>query len=52
VLAGPLSLALIAPVVLGAGKQLFDGFTQSLDLEHRGVRQSPHATFIDYRVQR
>src|SRR3984893_14035732 len=41
---------IIAPVVLGAGKRLFDGFTQSLDLEHRGVRQSRYATFIDYRV--
>jgi len=41
---------IIAPVVLGAGKRLFDGFTQSLDLEHRGVRQSPFATFIDYRI--
>ena len=40
----------VAPVVLGAGKRLFDGFTQSLELEHLGVRQSPFATFIDYRV--
>jgi hypothetical protein len=39
-------------VVLGAGKRLFDGFTRSLDPEHRGVRQSPHATFIHYRVKR
>ena len=31
---------IIAPVVLGAGKQLFDGFTESLELEHLGVRQS------------
>ena len=43
---------IIAPVVLGAGKGLFDGFTQSIELEHLGVRQSPHATFIDYRVKR
>ena len=42
----------VAPVVLGGGKRLFDGFTQSLDLEHLGVRQSPHATFIDYRVKK
>ena len=41
----------VAPVVLGDGKRLFDGFTQSLELEHRGVRQSPYATFIDYRVR-
>jgi dihydrofolate reductase len=43
---------IIAPVVLGGGKRLFDGFTQSIDLERLGVRQSPFATFIDYRVNR
>jgi dihydrofolate reductase len=43
---------IIAPVVLGGGKRLFDGFSQSLELEHLGVRQSLHATFIDYRVKR
>ena len=42
---------IVAPVVLGAGKRLFEGFTRSLDLEHLGVRQSPFATFIDYRVK-
>ncbi|MGH2763726.1 MAG: dihydrofolate reductase family protein [Thermoleophilaceae bacterium] len=42
----------IAPVVLGGGKHLFEGFSRSLDLEHVGVRQSPFATFIDYRVKR
>src|SRR6266516_4272974 len=42
---------IVAPVILGGGKRLFEGFTKSLDLEHRGVRQSPHATFIDYRVR-
>ncbi len=42
---------IIAPVVLGAGKRLFDGFSESLELEHLGVRQSPFATFIDYRVK-
>jgi dihydrofolate reductase len=41
---------IVAPLVLGAGKRLFDGFTRSLDLEHRGARQSRYATFIDYRV--
>lgn len=41
---------IIAPVVLGGGKRLFEGFEQSLDLEHLGVRQSSFATFIDYRV--
>jgi dihydrofolate reductase len=43
---------IVAPVVLGGGKRLFDGFDQSLDLEHLGVRQSQLATFIDYRVKR
>jgi dihydrofolate reductase len=43
---------IIAPVVLGGGKRLFEGFTRSLDLEHIGVRQSPFASFIDYRVKR
>ena len=42
---------IIAPVTLGAGKRLFDGFGESLELEHLGVRQSPFATFIDYRVK-
>jgi dihydrofolate reductase len=43
---------IIAPVVLGGGKRLFDGFSHSLDLEQRGVRQSPFATFLDYRVKK
>ena len=43
---------IVAPVVLGGGKRLFDGFSKSIDLEHLGVRQSPLATFIDYRVVR
>ena len=43
---------IIAPVTLGAGKRLFDGFSESLELEHLGVRQSPFATFIDYRVKK
>jgi dihydrofolate reductase len=42
---------IVAPVVLGGGKRLFDGFTRSLDLEHAGVTQSPFATFIRYRVR-
>jgi dihydrofolate reductase len=41
---------IIAPVVLGGGKRLFEGFSSSLDIEHLGVRQSDYATFIDYRV--
>jgi dihydrofolate reductase len=43
---------IVAPVVLGGGKRLFEGFRRSLDLEQLGVRQSPWATFIDYRVTR
>ena len=43
---------IIAPVVLGGGKRLFEGFSSSVDFEHLGVRQSPFATFIDYRVKR
>ena len=43
---------IVSPVVLGGGKLLFEGFGRSLDLEHLGVRQSPWATFIDYRVKR
>jgi dihydrofolate reductase len=42
---------IIAPVIMGAGKRLFEGFTQSLDLEQLGARQSQYATFLDYRVQ-
>lgn len=43
---------IVAPVILGGGKRLFDGFTTPLELEHLGVRQSPFATFVDYRVKR
>src|SRR6266566_2011115 len=43
---------IIAPVTLGAGKRLFDGFGESLELEHLGVRQSRFATFIDYAVKK
>ncbi len=43
---------IVAPVVLGAGKRLFEGFTASLELEQLGVRQSPLATFLEYRVKR
>ena len=42
----------IAPVVLGGGKRLFEGFDRSIDLEHLGVLQSPWATHITYRVKR
>ncbi|MDP9300245.1 MAG: dihydrofolate reductase family protein [Actinomycetota bacterium] len=42
----------IAPVILGAGKRLFEGFHEDVTLEHIGVRQSPFATHISYRVVR
>ncbi len=42
----------IAPVVLGAGKRLFDDFDQAMNLEHVGLLQSPFATHITYRVVR
>ncbi|HTS14860.1 MAG TPA: dihydrofolate reductase family protein [Candidatus Sulfotelmatobacter sp.] len=41
----------IAPVTLGAGKRLFEGFQDQLELEPIGVRQSPYATHISYRVK-
>jgi dihydrofolate reductase len=40
----------IAPVVLGGGKRLFDGFEETVTLEHVGLRQSPFATHITYCV--
>lgn len=43
---------IIAPVILGGGKRLFEGFTRDIELEHLGVRQSRFATFLDYRVVR
>jgi len=43
---------IVAPVILGGGKHLFEGFTKDVELEHSGVRQSSFATFIDYRVKR
>ena len=42
----------IAPVILGGGKRLFDGFEQTLTLEHARLLQSPFATHITYRVVR
>lgn len=43
---------IVAPVTLGGGKRLFEGFSDSLELEHLGARQSQYATFIEYRVKR
>jgi dihydrofolate reductase len=40
----------IAPVILGGGKRLFDGFEQTLNLEHVALLQSPFATHITYRL--
>lgn len=42
----------IAPVVLGGGKRLFEGFEKSLNLEQTRVRQSPFVTHLSYRVVR
>jgi dihydrofolate reductase len=43
---------IVAPVILGGGKDLFEDFTKSLDLENRGVRQSRWATFMEFAVKR
>jgi len=42
----------IAPITLGAGKRLFEGFEEQVDMEPIGVRQSPFATHISYRIKR
>ena len=44
------AMVMIQPAGLG-GRRLFDGFTASFELQHLGVRQSAHATFIDYAVR-
>ena len=41
----------IAPLILGAGKRLFEGFNKDVELENVGVLQSPFATHITYRVK-
>lgn len=43
---------IVAPVILGAGKPLFDGFSKSLDLEQIGVRRMEWATVLEYRVKK
>jgi dihydrofolate reductase len=43
---------IVAPVILGGGKHLFEDFTKSLDLQNRGVRQSRWATFMEFAVRR
>jgi dihydrofolate reductase len=42
----------VAPLVLGGGKRLFEGFDERLDLEPVGVRHSTWATHVTYRVLR
>jgi dihydrofolate reductase len=42
----------VAPVVLGGGKRLFEGFDERVELEPIAVRRSPFATHITYRVVR
>jgi dihydrofolate reductase len=42
----------IAPVVLGGGKPLFEGFDQSIDLQQVEARQSDWATHLRYRVKK
>ena len=40
----------VAPVILGSGKRLFDGFTDDVDLRINRVHTSPWATHIVYDV--
>ena len=40
----------VATVVLGDGKRLFEGFHETLNLQHISLLQSPFATHITYRV--
>jgi dihydrofolate reductase len=39
-----------APVILGGGKRLFDGFDRDIDLEVIKVYSSPYATHVRYTV--
>jgi dihydrofolate reductase len=41
-----------APVILGGGKRLFEGFTNDLDLEVLGTWSSPYATHVRYAIKR
>ena len=41
-----------APVILGAGKRLFDGFDKDVDLEVIKVYSSPYATHVRYTVKK
>lgn len=40
----------VAPVVLGSGKRLFEGFDKDVELEQVGIVQSPWVTHLRYRV--
>jgi dihydrofolate reductase len=42
----------VAPVLLGGGKRLFEGFDRDLDLEKLSVHSSPYATHVRYGVVR
>lgn len=42
----------IAPVLLGAGKRLFEGFDKTIGLEQVSALQSPWVTHLRYRVKR
>jgi dihydrofolate reductase len=41
---------IVAPVILGGGKRLFEGYDGDVELEQLGARQSKLATFVDYHV--
>ena len=42
---------IVAPVILGDGKRLFEGFDRSIELAQAGLRQSAHATFSEYAIR-
>jgi dihydrofolate reductase len=42
----------IAPIVLGGGKRLFDGFDKTITLQQVSAVQSPWVTHLRYRVER
>jgi dihydrofolate reductase len=42
----------IAPVILGSGKRLFEGFDKTVSLEQIGALQSPWVTHLRYRIVR
>ena len=41
-----------APVILGGGKRLFEGFDRDVDLEIRRVYESKYATHVRYGIKR